>query len=77
MDSRRDSEMRHLLNWIVFGCSSSDIYGETISDVFEDSFFVIGKDSLQIFTSKAGYEHLHLLITLVQNCNIYVVTSEE
>ena len=77
MDSRHDSEMRKLINWLVFGLSSSDIYGESPSQIFDDSFFVIGKDSLQIFTNGAGYGHLSVLTTLIQNFSIYVLTPEE
>jgi len=46
IDSRNDSEMRKLLNWLVWGYSCSDIYGESHSYLFDDSFFIVGKDSL-------------------------------
>jgi len=46
MDSRNDNEMRKLLNWLIWGYSCADIFGETHSDLFDDSFFVVGKDSL-------------------------------
>jgi hypothetical protein len=77
MDSRNDNEMRKLLNWIVWGYSCSDIYGESDSYLFDDSFFVVGKDSLQIFTNEAGYDYLKILITLVANCTIYVMTPKD
>lgn len=77
MDSRNDNEMRKLLNWLVWGYSCSDIYGESDSYFFDDSFFVVGKDSLQIFTNVAGYDYLKILITLVTNCTIYVMTAED
>lgn len=77
MDSRNDSEMRKILNWLIFGYSCVDIFGETHTYLFDDSFFVIGKDSLQIYTNNAGYQHLSTLITLVSNCSIYVLTSED
>ena len=52
MDSRNDNEMRKLLNWLVWGYSCSDIFGEAHSDLFDDSFFVVGKDNLQIYTNQ-------------------------
>lgn len=46
LDSRNDNEMRKLLNWLILGYSCSDIYGEAHTYSFDDSFFVIAKDSL-------------------------------
>lgn len=77
MDSRNDNEMRKILNWLVWGYSCSDIYGESHSYVFDDSFFVVGKDSLQIFTTQAGYDYLQILVTLVSNCSVYVMTAQD
>jgi hypothetical protein len=69
--------MTKLLNWLVFGYSCADIQGEPANFDFDDSFFVVAKDSLQIYTSEVGYQHLYKLITLVPNCSIYVLTEEE
>lgn len=77
MDSRNDSEMRRILNWLIFGYSCSDIYGESHTYLFDDSFFVVGKDSLQIYTNNAGYSYLSTLVTLVSNCSMYVLTDED
>lgn len=77
MDSRNDNEMRKLLNWLVWGYSCADIFGEAHSDLFDDSFFVVGKDSLQVYTNSNGYQHLHTLVTLISNCTIYVISSQD
>lgn len=77
MDSRNDNEMRKILNWLVWGYSCSDIYGESHDYLFDDSFFVVGKDSLQIFTNQAGYDHLQILVSLVSNCNVYVMSAKD
>ncbi len=69
--------MRKLLNWLVWGYSSSDIFGETHSDAFDDSVFVIGKDSLQIYTNENGYSHLNVLVSLISNLSIYGITKED
>lgn len=58
MDSRYDSEMRSLLNWLVWGYSGSDVFSSDAGFTFDDSFFVVGKDSLQVYTNEAGYKHL-------------------
>lgn len=77
MDSRHDSEMKKILNWLVFGLSGSDVFGETYQYCFDDSFFVVGKDSLQVYTTQSGFEQLNVLTTLVSNCSIYVVEAED
>lgn len=69
--------MTKLLNWLIFGYSCADIHGEPANFDFDDSFFVVAKDSLQIYTDAAGYQHLFKIITLVPNCSIYVLTEEE
>lgn len=51
MDSRHDGEMRKILNWLVWGFSGPDVSGESHSFTFDDSFFVVGKDSLQVYTT--------------------------
>jgi hypothetical protein len=30
-----------------------------------------------VYTTTSGYEHLHNLITLVSNCNVFVTTPEQ
>lgn len=45
MDTFHDEEMKKLQNWLLFGMSSSDINGSTLTDSYSDSFFVISKDS--------------------------------
>ena len=77
MDSRHDGEMRKILNWLIWGFSGSDISGESHSYTFDDSFFVVGKDSLQVYTTQAGYEHLQVLTTLVSNCSVYALDAED
>jgi len=77
VDSRNDQEMTKLLNFLVFGLSSSDIHGSSPNNDFDDSFFVIGKDSLQIFTNAAGFKILSTLVTLISNCNMYMVTRTD
>jgi len=57
-DSRRDSEMTKLLNWLVFGYSSSDVHGASPNSDFDDSFFVIGKDSLHVYTNGTGFKYI-------------------
>jgi hypothetical protein len=77
MDARHDSEMRSLLNWLVWGYSGSDIFGNDAGFTFDDSFFVVGKDSLQVYTNQAGYQTLQILTTLVSNCSTYVLDPED
>ena len=77
MDAKRDSEMTKLTNWLLFGLSSSDIHGSTPEFDFDDSFLVISKNSLQIYTTNTGYKELGSLASLVPNCNVFALTAEE
>ena len=77
MDAKRDTEMTKLTNWLLFGLSSSDIHGSTPEFYFDDSFFVVSKNSMQIFTSHAGYKEMSNLVALIPNCNIFALTEEE
>ena len=77
MDAKRDSEMTKLTNWLLFGLSSSDIHGSTPEFHFDDSFLVISKNSLQVYTTNTGYKELGSLTSLVPNCNIFALTEEE
>lgn len=77
VDSNRDTEMTKLLNWLMFGLSSSDIHGSTPHYDFDDSFFVISRNSFQAYTNQAGFMELSRLTTLVSNCNIFVLTKAE
>ena len=69
--------MTKLLNWLMFGLSSSDIHGSTPHYDFDDSFFVISRNSFQAYTNQAGFMELSRLTTLVSNCNIFVLTKAE
>jgi len=69
--------MTKLTNWLLFGLSSSDIHGSTPEFDFDDSFIIISKNSLQIFTTNTGYKVLGSLASLVPNCNIFALTAEE
>lgn len=51
MDSKHDVETKKLANWLLHGLSSTDINGAPLHDSFSDSIFVIGKDSLQVYTN--------------------------
>ena len=77
MDAKRDSEMTKLTNWLLFGLSSSDIHGSTPEFDFDDSFLVISKNSLQVYTTNTGYKELGSLTSLVPNCNLFALTEEE
>ena len=44
MDACNDMEMRKLCNWLLYGLSTTDIFGSTRDLAYEDSFFVISKD---------------------------------
>jgi len=77
MDAKRDGEMIKLTNWLLFGLSSSDIHGSTPDFFYDDSFFVISKNSLQIYTTSTGYKELSSLVSLVPNCNVFALTEEE
>lgn len=77
MDAKRDEEMTKLANWLMFGLSSSDIHGVSPDFYYEDSFFVISKSSMQIYTSHIGYNALHSLVALVPNCNIFALSVAE
>jgi len=69
--------MKKLLNWLMFGLSSSDIHGSPHADTFDDSFFVISKDSFQAYTTSTGFRELSRLTTLISNCNIYVLSKSD
>jgi hypothetical protein len=77
MDATYDPEMKKLCNWLVSGLSTTDINGSVHNDDFSDSFFVISKDSLQIYTNVAGFKSLTDLTTLIQNLNLYVITKQD
>ena len=77
MDSKRDTEMSKLTNWLLFGLSSSDIHGSTPDFQFDDTCVVVSKNALQVYTSHSGYKDLSTLISLVPNCNIFALTAEE
>lgn len=77
MDTFHDEEMKKLQNWLLYGMSSSDINGSTLSDSYSDSFFVISKDSFQAFTNSAGFKEISNLVTLLTNCNIYTITKSD
>lgn len=55
MDSKRDTEMTKLCNWLLFGLSSSDIHGSTPDFEFDDTVIVLSKNAMQVYTSHAGY----------------------
>ncbi|CDW75335.1 UNKNOWN [Stylonychia lemnae] len=77
MDTFHDEEMKKLQNWLLYGMSSSDINGSTLSDSFADSFFVISKDSFQAFTNSQGFKEISNLVTLLTNCNVYTITKSD
>ena len=69
--------MTKLTNWLLFGLSSSDIHGSSPEFHFDDSVFVISKNSMQLYTSHTGYKHLSDLVALVPNCSVFALTQEE
>jgi hypothetical protein len=77
MDACHDEEMKKLLNWLIYGMSSSDINGYPLTDSFSDSFFVISKDSFQAYTNSSGFKELINLTTLLTNCNVYTITKSD
>ena len=77
IDSRFDTEMTKLQNWLLFGASTYTVHGSSPSCDFQDSFFVISKDSLQAFTNSKGFKTLGELTTLVPNVNLHTVTRSE
>ena len=69
--------MTKLLNWLMFGKSSQDIHGTLPNYDFEDSFFIITRNSFQGYTTLKGFQHLANLTSLISNCNIYTLSTEE
>ena len=69
--------MTKLLNWLMFGRSSQDIHGTLPNYDFEDSFFIITRNSFQGYTTQKAFQHLSNLTSLISNCNIYALSSEE
>lgn len=69
--------MKKLANWLLFGLSGQDVIANNPKSVYQDSFFVISKNTLQVFTTTDGYERLHSHITLVSNCNVFVATQAQ
>lgn len=77
MDTAHDEEMHKLQNWLLYGLSSSDIFGSALTDSFSDSFFVVSKDSFQGYTNSSGFKELSKLTTLISNCNLYTITKSD
>ena len=77
MDSRYDGEMVKLQNWLCYGKSTYEVHGSSPGLDFQDSFFVISRDSFQAFTNSAGFKRLSELVTLVPNVNLHTVTKSE
>jgi hypothetical protein len=77
MDTFHDEEMKKLQNWLLYGMSASDINGSALSDAFTDTFIIVSKDSLLIYTNSAGFKELAGLTTLISNCNIYTITKAD
>jgi hypothetical protein len=75
MDSCLDREMKKLTNWLLWGMSSHDVHGDSMGDQYNDSFFVISKDSFQGYINTNGFKLLSKLSTLVSNCNLYTITK--
>ena len=46
MDSRFDSEMKKLANWLIFGLSGQDVIAGNPKSIYQDSFLVISKNAL-------------------------------
>ena len=69
--------MKRLGNWLLFGLSGQDVLANAPRIFYQDSVFVISKNAFQVFTTSVGYDHLHSLITLVSNCNVFVATKEQ
>ena len=65
IDTGYDSEMKKLCNWLLFGMSTTDICGHLFGDEYEDSFFVISKDGLQVYTNSAGFKSFSKVCTLI------------
>lgn len=57
--------------------SSHDVNGTTMGDQYNDSFFVISKDSFQAYTQSKGFKLLSKLSALVSNCNLYTITKAD
>lgn len=77
IDTGYDSEMKKLCNWLLFGMSTTDICGHAYGDEYEDSFFVISKDGLQVYTNSAGFKSFSKICTLIQNLNMYTITKTD
>lgn len=77
MDSKHDSETKKLSNWLLHGLSSIDIYNAPPHDLFSDSVFVIGKDSVQVYTNAQGFKVFSQLATLISNMNVYTITKAD
>lgn len=77
MDTFHDEEMNNLQNWLLYGLSSSDIHGSSLTDSYSDSFLIISKDGFQAYTNSAGFKELSNLSTLISNCNIYTITRSD
>jgi hypothetical protein len=70
-------EMRKLCNWLLYGLSTTDIYGSSRDLSYDDSFFVISKDGLQCYTNSAGFKEFSKINTLAQNLNMYTITKSD
>ena len=57
--------------------STTDICGHLFGDEYEDSFFVISKDGLQVYTNSAGFKSFSKVCTLIQNLNMYTITKTD
>jgi hypothetical protein len=77
MDACNDNEMRKLSNWLLYGLSTTDIFGANRNLAYDDSFFVISKDGLQSYTNSAGFKEFSKICTLIQNLNMYTITKSD
>lgn len=69
--------MKKLANWLLFGLSTNDICGAVHDGCYADSFFVISRDGLQVYTNSAGFKKFSHVCTLVQNLNMYTLTKSD
>jgi len=77
IDTFHDQEMKKLTNWLLFGICGFSIEDSFLHNNFDDTFLVVSKDSLQIYTTHKGIKRLSQLSALIQNTNLYSISKSE
>jgi hypothetical protein len=69
--------MKKLTNWLLYGFCGDEVVDAFLNDNFDETFLVISKDSLNIYTTQKGYKDVSKLSALVPNTNLYCISKTQ